>query len=191
MSKLKQTEVSVYTNMSPRKEQVFHIHCFSFISFFSTTSFNHLLVPPIALSHFCFCSFFCLQELQKEKNCTSVQLDQSTRRLSQLEEEKKASDQSFKRTQGLLDDLKGNWLKVYRKSAQVTYLVICLVFLLWFSFYLSAKSEGQVEELKRLQSKLEQQTQASSHELENLKKTLSDAETKNDRWKITLFYCKE
>lgn len=48
-----------------------------------------------------------LQELQKEKNSTTVQLDQSSRRLNQLEEEKKSADQSFKRTQGLLDDLKG------------------------------------------------------------------------------------
>lgn len=32
-----------------------------------------------------------------------------------------------------------------------------------------------------LQSKLEQQTQASSQELLNIKKTLSDAESKNDR----------
>lgn len=38
-----------------------------------------------------------------------------------------------------------------------------------------------MEELKTLKSKLEQQSQASSRELDNLKKTLSDAETKNDR----------
>ena len=37
----------------------------------------------------------------------SVQLDQGSRRLSQLEEEKRSSEQSFKRTQGLLDDMKG------------------------------------------------------------------------------------
>lgn len=48
-----------------------------------------------------------LQELQREKNSVTVQLDQSSRRLSQLEEEKKSTDQSLKRTQGLLDDLKG------------------------------------------------------------------------------------
>lgn len=47
------------------------------------------------------------QELQKEKNSVTVQLDQSSRRLTQLEEEKKSADQSLKRTQGLLDDLKG------------------------------------------------------------------------------------
>jgi len=56
---------------------------------------------------FLFIFFSSLQELQKEKNSASVQLDQSSRRLSQLEEEKKSADQSFKRTQGLLDDLKG------------------------------------------------------------------------------------
>lgn len=48
-----------------------------------------------------------LKELQKEKNTATVQLDQSSRRLSQLEEEKKSADQSLKRTQGLLDDIKG------------------------------------------------------------------------------------
>lgn len=37
----------------------------------------------------------------------TVQLDQSSRRLTQLEEEKKNTDQSLKRTQGLVDDLKG------------------------------------------------------------------------------------
>lgn len=37
----------------------------------------------------------------------TVQLDQNSRRLAQLEEEKKSADQSLKRTQGLLDDLKG------------------------------------------------------------------------------------
>lgn len=37
----------------------------------------------------------------------TVQLDQSSRRLNQLEEEKKSVDQSLKRNQGLLDDLKG------------------------------------------------------------------------------------
>lgn len=51
-----------------------------------------------------------LQELQKEKNNMTVQLDQSNRRLSQLEEEKKSSNQSLKRTQGLLDDLKGKFV---------------------------------------------------------------------------------
>ncbi|XP_061881910.1 centromere protein F isoform X2 [Entelurus aequoreus] len=47
-----------------------------------------------------------LEEHQREKNSTSVQLDQSNRRLSQLEEEKKTLDQTLKRNQGLLDDLK-------------------------------------------------------------------------------------
>lgn len=37
----------------------------------------------------------------------TVQLDQSSRRVTQLEEEKKNADQSLKRTQGLVDDLKG------------------------------------------------------------------------------------
>lgn len=49
------------------------------------------------------------------------------------------------------------------------------------SFCSAAKSEGQAEEQKRLQSKLEQQTQASARELENLKKTLADAENKYDK----------
>lgn len=42
----------------------------------------------------------------------TVQLDQSSRRLTQLEEEKKSVDQSLKRTQGLVDDLKGNTEKM-------------------------------------------------------------------------------
>lgn len=57
-------------------------------------------------------TFWCLgssswQELQKERNSVTVQLDQSSRRVTQLEEEKKNADQSLKRTQGLVDDLKG------------------------------------------------------------------------------------
>lgn len=53
-----------------------------------------------------------------------------------------------------------------------------LMYLLFFS---AAKSEGQVEELKRLQSKLDQQTEASAREQGNLKKTLSDVEGENER----------
>lgn len=53
-------------------------------------------------------NFSSQQELQKERNSVTVQLDQSSRRLTQLEEEKKSADQSLKRTQGLVDDLKGN-----------------------------------------------------------------------------------
>ena len=56
------------------------------------------------------------QELQREKNSLTVQLDQSSRRLSQLEEEKKSGDQSLKRTQGQLDDLKGklgSWIWIW------------------------------------------------------------------------------
>lgn len=48
--------------------------------------------------------------------------------------------------------------------------------------FFSAKSEGQLEELKRLQCKLEQQTQAASRDLDNLKMTLSEMEAKKDRW---------
>ena len=84
-----------------------------------------------------------LQELQKEKNCASVQLDQSTRRLSQLEEEKKTSDQSFKRTQGLLDDLRGN---LAGELAQVMCLVCCLV------FYLDCLSACQLNQRGRRRS---------------------------------------
>lgn len=47
------------------------------------------------------------QELQKEKNRLTVELEQSSRRLSQLEEEKRSTEQSLKRAQGSLDDLKG------------------------------------------------------------------------------------
>lgn len=37
----------------------------------------------------------------------TLQLDQSSRHLTQLEEEKKNTEQNLKRTQGLFDDLKG------------------------------------------------------------------------------------
>ncbi|XP_011607920.1 centromere protein F isoform X1 [Takifugu rubripes] len=91
-----------------------------------------------------------IEELQKEKNSLTVQLDQSSRCLTQLEEEKKKTEQLLKCTHGLLDDLK-------------------------------AKSEGQTEELNRIRSKLEHQTQMSASELLNMNKALCDAETKTER----------
>lgn len=51
---------------------------------------------------------------------------------------------------------------------------------LLFSVF-KAKSEGQTEELKKIQSKLEHQSQTSVQELSNMKKTLDDAESKNER----------
>lgn len=82
-------------------------------TFPATLLFLRFLSSPISVITFCCHSSSrrissSPQELQKEKNSTTVQLDQSSRRLSQLEEEKKSADQSLKRTQGLLDDLKGN-----------------------------------------------------------------------------------
>lgn len=53
--------------------------------------------------------------------------------------------------------------------------------LMSLSFGPSVKSEGQAEELKRLQSKLEQQTQVSAQEQQNFKKTLCDAEARNNK----------
>lgn len=64
-----------------------------------------------------------LQELQKEKNCVTVQLDRSTRSVSQLEEEKRSSEQKLRSTQGLLEDLKGASLL----SAGTTHLFLMLV----------------------------------------------------------------
>lgn len=124
---------------------------------------------------------FSLQELQKEKNSLTVQLDQSSRRLSQLEEEKKSADQSLKRTQGLLDDIKGKRVGEWQWTRLAGLGFPDVISFFFVCFWSSAKSEGQAEELKRLQSKLEQQTQASAGDLENMKKTLSDAEAKNDK----------
>lgn len=45
----------------------------------------------------------------------------------------------------------------------------------------SVRSDGQAEELKKLQSQLEQRTRVSAQEQENFKKTLSDAEARHDR----------
>lgn len=61
------------------------------------------------------------QELQKEKNSVTLQLDQSSRHLSQLEEEKKNAEQNLKRTQGSLDDLKGKIVQP-NKSDLVKYV---------------------------------------------------------------------
>lgn len=52
-------------------------------------------------------SLHLIQELQKEKNSLTVQLDQSSRCVTQLEEEKKKTEQLLKCTHWLLDDLKG------------------------------------------------------------------------------------
>lgn len=115
------------------------------------------------------------QELQKEKNGVTIQLDRCSRSLTQLEEEKRISEQSLKRTQGLLEDLKGTETAGININGSYS----CL--LTGFLSRTSAKSEGQAEELKRLQSKLEQQTQTAARELEHVKKTLSDAEARNDK----------
>lgn len=104
----------------------------------------------------------------------TVQLDQSSRRLNQLEEEKRSTEQSLKRSQGLLDELKGRTVHTdQRDSGKSTFYSPVFIFV--------AKSEVQAEELKRIQSKLEQQTQTSGLELQNMKKTLDDAENKNQR----------
>lgn len=184
----------------------------SLSSFFLPLFFHHIEWMYLPVSHWmkssmqlyvvggsdespCASSFLCChsssllvcsscQELQKEKNTVTVQLDQSSRRLAQLEEEKKSTDQSLKRTQGMVDDLKGKlaeWQRVFKElspswsSLHGVFIAYCL------SFCSAAKSEGQTEELKKLQAKLEQQTQASAQELLNIKKTLSDAENNNNR----------
>lgn len=64
-------------------------------------------VKTICVSFCCYMFLHFNQELQKEKNSLTVQLDQSSRCLTQLEEEKKKTEQTLKSTQGLLDDLKG------------------------------------------------------------------------------------
>lgn len=87
-------------SINTTKHFFLYFSCHPFILVVSVITFCcHSCSPHISSSP---------QELQKEKNSTTVQLDQSSRRLSQLEEEKKSADQSLKRNQGLLDDLKGN-----------------------------------------------------------------------------------
>lgn len=108
----------------------------------------------------------------------TLQLDQGSRHLTQLEEEKKNTEQNLKRTQGLFDDLKGKIVQP-NKSDLVKYVFLFFIELL-FSIS-EAKSEGQTEELKRIQSKFEHQSQMSAQDLSNMKKTLCDAETKNER----------
>lgn len=118
------------------------------------------------------------QELQKEKNSVTAELDRSSRSLSQLEEEKRSSEQVLKRTQGLLDDFKGTLVLDVAKE----FLLLSHYWWMDLTFGSSVKSEGQAEELRKLQSKLEQQTRVSAQEQENLKKTLSDAEARSDKW---------
>lgn len=161
---------SAFSNCTSLKCSAFHI-CILNIPFYT-----HFLVPLYNSSS--------RQELQKERNSVTVQLDQSSRRLTQLEEEKKSADQSLKRTQGLVDDLKGNAEEM--AAAILSFWLHSLVHRLtqacfYFPFLFPGKSEGQAGELKTLQSKLEQQTQAAAQELQNTKKTLSDAENKNER----------
>lgn len=43
----------------------------------------------------------------------SAQLDQGSKRLSQLEEEKKSAEQNLKRTQSMLDDFRGRLLVLF------------------------------------------------------------------------------
>ncbi|CAG06191.1 unnamed protein product, partial [Tetraodon nigroviridis] len=123
-----------------------------------------------------------MEELQKEKNTLTVQLDQGSRRLTQLEEEKKNTEQNLKRTQGLFDDLKGKIVQPNKSDlVKCVFFFLLLLFVeLLFSVF-KAKSEGQTEELKKIQSKLEHQSQTSVQELSNMKKTLDDAESKNER----------
>lgn len=109
----------------------------------------------------------------------TLQLDQSSRHLTQLEEEKKNTEQNLKRTQGLFDDLKGKAVQPI-KSDLVKYAFFLFFIELLFPIS-EAKSEGQTEELKRIQSKFEHQSQMSAQDLSNMKKTLCDAETKNEK----------
>ena len=56
-----------------------------------------------------FCDDICwfVQELQKENNNLSSQLEQGGRKLSQLEEERKTWEQNLKRSQNMVEDLRG------------------------------------------------------------------------------------
>lgn len=56
----------------------------------------------------------------------TLQLDQSSRHLTQLEEEKKNTEQNLKHTQGLFDDLKGKIVHP-NKSDLVKYVFLSLL----------------------------------------------------------------
>lgn len=157
-----------------RKKMEVHTNSYSCTYLFVCVLFSSLRRDDLHI----FKNSSSLQELQKEKNTMTVQLDRSTRSLSQLEEEKRSSEQTLKRTQGLLEDLKGT---VISSNSMLFLISLPSHTLTSFLLFTSAKSEGQAEELKRLQAKLEQQTQTSTRELENMKKSLSDAESENDK----------
>ncbi len=53
------------------------------------------------------CYFFSSQEMQREKNTLSCQLDQGMKRAKQLEEEKLNTEQSLAKSRTIVDDLKG------------------------------------------------------------------------------------
>lgn len=158
---------------------------------FQTT---HLWYFKYSLSTFCDCSWF----LPLDRSCrrrgtvwlsswtrtAGVWLSWRRRRRAQTRASNAHRDYS---TTSRVKQM-GKWQRTFWVlSPQSAHLMSVLLNMLivHFPFWFPAKSEGQAEELKRLQCKLEQQTQASAQELLHMKKTLSDAENKNDR--STLF----
>lgn len=98
---------------------------FSFCAAFAAVMINDMYQKTCfyLLLHF---FSYINQELQKEKNTLTLQLDQSSRHLTQLEEEKKNTEQNLKRTQGLFDDLKGKTVQP-NKSDLVKYVFLFFI----------------------------------------------------------------
>lgn len=112
------------------KKMLHKILFFSFCAAFAAVMINDMYQKMCfyLLLHF---FSYINQELQKEKNTLTLQLDQSSRHLTQLEEEKKNTEQNLKRTQGLFDDLKGKTVQP-NKSDLVKYVFLFFIEL-WFS----------------------------------------------------------
>lgn len=109
-----------------------HFFFFSFYATFAATMINYMW-RDVLLFVATFFSYFN-QELQKEKNSLTLQLDQSSRHLTQLEEEKKNTEQNLKRTQGLFDDLKGKIVQP-NKSDLVKYVFFILYWTVILYFF--------------------------------------------------------
>lgn len=65
------------------------------------------LVSDSLLSNVCRFILHPSQEMQREHNNLSSQLQQGTKRLNQLEEEQKINEQSLKQSRNMVEDLKG------------------------------------------------------------------------------------
>lgn len=121
-----------------------------------------------------FCCYVFLhfnQELQKEKNSLTVQLDQSSRCLTQLEEEKKKTEQTLKSTQGLLDVLKGKIVQTSERFGEMYVLLFSSNVVITISFLRQIRGAGRraeenVGQIRTSDSNI--WTRAAEHEKDTL-----------------------